>query len=146
MKHKIRCMLMIVLMLQTCFIPMSCMTVESYKGSCLDEEEFSVDKIKSIHLKSGKKYSMYDTEFRIAKLSNDSTFAFVINTLDTTWSKDQWKYSVTAVMDTVMFDDVRDIFIEKSDVTSTVFTVLGITGGVLLIAGIVFLVSYGNSY
>ena len=146
MKRKIRCMLMIVLMIQSCFIPMSCMTVGTYKGSYLDEEEFSVDKIKSIHLKSGKKYSMYDTQFRIAKLSDDSTYAFVINTLDTTWAEDQWKYSVRAVMDTVIFDDVRDIFIEKSDVTSTVFTVLGITGGVLLIAGIVFLVSYGNSY
>ncbi|MBK9228575.1 MAG: hypothetical protein IPL67_16365 [Ignavibacteria bacterium] len=146
MKHKIRCMLMIALMLQTCFIPMSCMTVESYKGSYLDEEEFSVDKIKSIHLKSGKKYSMYDTQFRIAKLSDDSTYAFVINTLDTTWSEDQWKYSVRAEVDTVMFDDVRDIFIEKSDASSTVLAVLGITGGVLLIAGIVFLVSYGNSY
>ena len=146
MKHKIRCMLMIALMIQSCFIPMSCMTVGTYKGSYLDEEEFSVDKIKSIHLKSGKKYSMYDTQFRIAKLSDDSTYAFVINTLDTTWAEDQWKYSVRAVMDTVIFDDVRDIFIEKSDVTSTVFTVLGITGGVLLIAGIVFLVSYGNSY
>lgn len=146
MKHKIRCMLMIALMLQTCFIPMSCMTVESYKGSYLDEEEFSVDKIKSIHLKSGKKYSMYDTQFRIAKLSDDSTYTFVINTLDTTWAEDQWKYSVRAVMDTVIFDDVRDIFIEKSDASSTVLAVLGITGGVLLIAGIVFLVSYGNSY
>ncbi len=146
MKRKIRCMLMIALMMQTCFIPMSCMTVASYKGSYLDEEEFSVDKIKSIHLKSGKKYSMYDTQFRIAKLCDDSTYAFVINTLDTTWAEDQWKYSVRAVMDTVIFDDVRDIFIEKSDASSTVLAVLGITGGVLLIAGIVFLVSYGNSY
>lgn len=134
MIHKIRCMLMIALMLQTCFIPMSCMTMESYKGSYLDEEEFSVDKIRAIHLKSGEKISV--EEIRLIKSTSDSVYAFVINVYDTTWA-DKKSYKLSATLDTIRMEDVRAIIVKDFNVPLTIIAGLGITAGVLLIVGII---------
>ena len=115
MKNRIRGILNIVLMMLSCFIPMSCMTVESYKGSHFDEEQFSVDKIKSIHLNSGEKIVVDDTQIRLLKMTNDSVYAFLINAYDTTWSADKKSFKVNTSLDTIRLHDVREILVNAPD-------------------------------
>ncbi len=116
---KTRGILLIILMMHSCFIPMSCMTVESYRGSNISKEQFSVDKVRSIHLKSGEKLLMEDTQIRLLKLTNGSVYAFLINAFDTTWSGDKKNYTVSASLDTIGIEDVREITTKETDVTKT---------------------------
>lgn len=137
MTHKTRGILLIILMMHSCFIPMSCMTVESYRGSNISKEQFSVDKVRSIHLKSGEKLLMEDTQIRLLKLTSGSVYAFLINAFDTTWSGDKKNYTVSASLDTIGIEDVREITTKETDVTKTFLVAGGITAGVLLIALII---------
>lgn len=137
MKRKIRSILMIALMLHSCFISMNCMTVNSYTTNDLDSNEYSVTSIKSIHLKSGKKLMIEDNQIRIVKLANDTTMAFLVNTFDTTWSDNGKNFSVNSTLDTVMFNDVGKIVVKNVNVGLTVLASVGILAGVLLIVGII---------
>ena len=139
---KTRGILLIILMMHSCFIPMSCMTVESYRGSNISKEQFSVDKVRSIHLKSGEKLLMEDTQIRLLKLTNGSVYAFLINAFDTTWSGDKKNYTVSASLDTIGIEDVREIITQETDVPLTILAVLGIAVGVLLI---VYIIGIGTS-
>lgn len=142
MKHKIRCMLMIALMIHTCFISMNCKTVEPYKGDNPEDLKYAVEDIKSIQLKSGEMLQLEDFQFRFVELPNDSAYAFLIKSFDTTWSANKMNYSVSSVLDTVKLSEVKKIFVSENNVGLTVLAVVGITAAVLVIAAFIYFAAH----
>ncbi len=142
MKRKVLNIFMIALMMHSCFISINCMTVESYKGNNPEDLKYAVEDIESIQLKSGKMLQLEDSQFRFVELSNDSVYAFLINSFDTTWSANKLNYSVSSEWDTVKLSDVRNIFVNETNVGLTVLAVVGITLAVLVITVIIYFVAH----
>lgn len=142
MIRKMQCIIMIALVMHSCFISMNCMTVESYKGGNPQNLKYVVEDIESIQLKSGDMIQLEDYQYRFVELSDDSVYAFLLKTFDTTWSANKLNYSVSSEWDTVKLSDVRNIFVNETNVGLTVLAVVGITLAVLVITVIIYFVAH----
>jgi hypothetical protein len=134
-----------ILMIYYCCCTVGCMTVESFGPEDYLWYDFKTKQIESFELKSGKLLKIDSGQVRVLKAKDNSIYAFVIRTTDSTRISINATDSIVTRVDTINIKDIKFINVHHEDGDSNVGMAVGITVGVLLAAIIVYALIAANT-
>ena len=135
-----------ILMICCCFCATGCMTVESFGPEEYFWYDTQVDQIESIKLKSGKLLKVDSGHVRVLKAKDNSVYAFVILTTDSSRRSISATDSEVTKVDTISIKEIKYINVNNEDGNSNAGMAVVITVGFLLaaaFAGLIILANYG---
>lgn len=134
-----------ILMIYYCCCTVGCMTVESYNPEDYSWYDTKIKQIESFELKSGKLLKIDSGQVRVLKAKDNSIYAFVIRTTDSSRRSISATDSVVTKVDTISLKEIKYINVNVEDGKSNVGMAVGITVGVLLAAVIVYALVAANT-
>ena len=135
-----------ILMIYYCCCTIGCMTVESFGPEEYSWYDTQADQIESFELKSGKLLKVDSGHVRVLKAKDNSVYAFVIRTTDSSRRSISATDSVIMKVDTINIAEIKFINVNHEEVNSKVGMAVGITAGVLLVLAAVGLIILANYY
>lgn len=135
-----------ILMIYYCFCTIGCMTVESYSPEDYSWYDTKIKQIESFELKSGRLLKIDSGHVRILKAKDNSVYAFVIRTTDSSRRSISATDSVVTKVDTISIKEIKYINVNNEDGNSSAGMAVGITVGVLLAAVMVYLIVGASTF
>jgi 3-dehydroquinate dehydratase len=122
------------------------MTIASYNPEEYYWYDTEIKQIESFELKSGKLMKVDSGNVRVLKAKDNSVYAFVIRTTDSTRRSISATDSLVTKVDTISIAEIKLINVYAEESNKKVAMAVGITAGVLLVlaaVGLVILANYG---
>jgi tRNA U34 5-carboxymethylaminomethyl modifying enzyme MnmG/GidA len=120
------------------------MTVESYGPEDYFWYDFKINQIESFELKSGRLLKVDSGNVRVLRAKDNSVYAFVIRTTDSSRRSISATDSVVTKVDTISIKEIKYINVNVEDGNSSAGLAVVITVGFLLAAAVVGLIILAN--
>ena len=144
LKHVIAALNILMIYYFCCTV--GCMTIASYNPEEYYWYDTEIKQIESFELKSGKLLKVDSGHVRVLKAKDNSVYAFVIRTTDSSRRSISATDSVVTKIDTISIKEIKYINVNNEDGNSNAGMAVGITVGVLLalaFVGLIILANYG---
>ncbi|MBK6505161.1 MAG: hypothetical protein IPG02_05725 [Ignavibacteria bacterium] len=134
-----------ILMIYYCFCTIGCMTVESYSPEDYSWYDTKIKQIESFELKSGRLLKVDSGHVSVLKAKDNSVYAFVILTTDSSRRSISATDSEVTKVDTISIKEIKYINVNNEDGNSNAGMAVVITVGFLVAAVIVYSLVAANT-
>jgi hypothetical protein len=122
------------------------MTVESYGPEDYFWYDFKINQIESFELKSGRLLKVDSGNVRVLRAKDNSVYAFVIRTTDSSRRSISATDSVVTKVDTISIKEIKYINVNNEDGKINAGLAIGITVGLLLAAVMVYIIAAASTF